>query len=54
MEEKLRKYVEELFADAPKTSKMVELREEIFMNLKEKYNDLITAGASEEEAYRIV
>lgn len=54
MEERLRQYVEHLFADAPKTRKMLELREEIFMNLKEKYNDLLATGASEEEAYEIV
>lgn len=54
MEEKLRQYVESLFAKAPKTQKMLELREEIFSNLKEKYNDLLTTGASEEEAYEIV
>ena len=54
MEENLRQYVERLFADAPKTRKMLELREEIFMNLKEKYNDLRENGASEEEAYEIV
>lgn len=54
MEEKLRQYVEHLFADAPKTRKMLELREEIFTNLKEKYNDLRETGASEEEAYEIV
>ncbi len=54
MEEKLRQYVEGLFAKAPKTQKMLELREEIFSNLKEKYNDLRQAGASEDEAYEIV
>ncbi|MDY3005123.1 MAG: permease prefix domain 1-containing protein [Christensenella hongkongensis] len=54
MEEKLRQYVENLFADAPKSRKMLELREEIFTNLKEKYYDLRETGASEEEAYDIV
>ena len=54
MEEKLRQYVENLFADAPKTRKMIELRQEIWMNLKEKYDDLIKAGATEEEAYEVV
>lgn len=54
MEENLRQYVEGLFSKAPKTQKMLELREEIFLNLKEKYSDLRTAGASEEEAYEIV
>ncbi|MEG2575484.1 MAG: permease prefix domain 1-containing protein [Christensenella sp.] len=54
MEEKLRQYVEKLFAEAPKTAKLRELREEILMNLKEKYSDLRETGVSEEEAYEIV
>ncbi|MEG0356809.1 MAG: permease prefix domain 1-containing protein [Christensenellaceae bacterium] len=54
MEQKLRKYVEELFADAPKTKKALELREEIYTNLRDKYDDLIKSGASPEEAYVIV
>ena len=54
MEEKLRQYVENLFADAPKTRKMIELRQEIFMNLKEKYYDLVESGATEMEAYEVV
>ncbi len=54
MEEKLRKYVEGLFVDAPKTQKTIELRQEIITNLLEKYRDLLSSGATEEEAYEIV
>ena len=54
MEEKLRKYVEELFAGAPKNKKSLDMREEILLNLNEKYQDLRQKGASEEEAYEIV
>lgn len=54
MEEKLRKYVEGLFSSAPKTKKAVELREEIYTNLVEKYHDVVKTGATEEEAYDIV
>jgi hypothetical protein len=54
MEEKIRKYVEGLFADAPKTKKTIELRQEIYTNLIDKYNDLRGSGATEEEAYEIV
>lgn len=54
MEEKLRKYVESLFEKAPKTQKAIELRQEIISNLLDKYNDLKSSGASEEEAYEIV
>ncbi len=54
MEERLRKYVEALFAEAPKTKKSIELRQEIYTNLLDKYNDLKNSGASDEEAYEIV
>jgi len=54
MEERIRKYVESLFADAPKTQKAIELRQEIYTNLIDKYNDLRETGATEEEAYEIV
>ncbi len=54
MEEKLRKYVEALFADAPKTKQTVELRQEIYTNLMDKYHDLVEKGASPEEAFEIV
>lgn len=54
MEERIRKYVEGLFADAPKTQKAIELRQEIYTNLVDKYNDLRNTGAAEEEAYEIV
>ncbi len=54
MEENLRQYVENLFADAPKSKKMIELRQEILMNLKEKYYDLIESGATETEAFEVV
>lgn len=54
MEENLRKYLESLFADAPKTKRTLELREELYLNLKEKYQDLLQKGATEEEAFEIV
>ncbi|MDL2236337.1 permease prefix domain 1-containing protein [Christensenellaceae bacterium OttesenSCG-928-K19] len=54
MEERLKKYVDNLFADAPKTKKAVELRQEIYTNLVEKYQDLLKTGATQDEAYEIV
>lgn len=54
MEEKLRSYVESMFENAPKTHKAFELREEIYSNLKDKYDDLVAKGAIPEEAYQIV
>jgi hypothetical protein len=54
MEEKLRIYLEELFANAPKTKRTIELREEMYLNLKERYEDLLKKGATEDEAFEIV
>lgn len=54
MEERLRNHVDSLFENAPKTQKAFELKEEIFTNLKDKYNDLIDKGAKPEEAYEII
>jgi hypothetical protein len=53
MNEKLRAYIENLFSDAPKTKKTVELKEEILQNLIDKYNDLLAEGKSEDAAYNI-
>jgi len=53
MEDKLRKYVDNLFNTATPTKKSVELKEEMIQNLHDKYNDVITDGKSEEAAYNI-
>ena len=53
MNEKLRRYIEELFANAPSTVRAVELKEEMYQNLTDKYNDLIAEGKSEESAFNI-
>jgi hypothetical protein len=53
MNEKLRHYIDDLFANAPSTVRAVELKEELFQNLTDKYNDLIAQGKSEESAYNI-
>jgi len=53
MEDKLRKYVDELFAEAAPTRKSVELKEEMIQNLNDKFNDLISEGKTEEAAYNI-
>lgn len=50
MYEKLRMRVDELFQNAPRTRRANELKEELMANLIDKYNDLIAAGKSEEEA----
>ena len=53
MNEKLRRYIDDLFANAPSTVRAVELKEELYQNLTDKYNDLIAEGKSEESAYNI-
>lgn len=53
MIEKLREYIDDLFAEAPPTKKTVEMKEEILQNLTEKYNDLLSDGKSEVAAYNI-
>lgn len=53
MNEKLRNYIDALFEKAPQTVRAVELKEEMFQNLTEKYNDLLAQGKSEEAAYNI-
>ncbi|HAX39553.1 MAG TPA: hypothetical protein DCY10_01515 [Clostridiales bacterium] len=53
MNEKLRHYIDDLFATAPSTVRAVELKEELYQNLTDKYNDLIAEGKSEESAFNI-
>lgn len=53
MEPRLRDYVENLFATAPRTKQAYELKEEIIRNTIERYHDLIADGKSEGEAYNL-
>lgn len=54
MNERIRKHISELFADAPKTRKAAELKEEMAQNAIEKYQDLVNEGYQEEDAFRNV
>ena len=54
MKEKITKHINELFRDAPKTRRAVELKEEMTQNTIEKYEDLLGEGCQEEDAFRIV
>ena len=51
MKDEIRKHVNELFEDAPKTKRTYDLKEELISNLNEKYNDLVQNGKSEKESY---
>ncbi len=53
MEPKLRDYVENLFAHAPRTKQAYELKEEIIRNTIDRYHDLVAEGKSEGEAYNL-
>ncbi len=54
MEEKIKNYMDSLFASAPKTRKAMELKEEMTQNTIEKYHDLLGEGHSEEDAFQNV
>lgn len=54
MNERIRKHIDGLFADAPKTRRAMELKEEVTINTMEKYQDLIAEGYQEEDAWQMV
>ncbi|MBQ7383562.1 MAG: DUF4097 family beta strand repeat protein [Clostridia bacterium] len=51
MKEKLKQYVELLFAGAANNERNNELKEELLGNLYDRYDDFVASGMSEEEAY---
>ena len=51
MKNRLREHIETVFADAPNTEKARELKEEIYRNLCDRYDDLISEGKSEGAAF---
>ncbi|MCL2860517.1 MAG: permease prefix domain 1-containing protein [Oscillospiraceae bacterium] len=51
MKDEIRKHVNKLFEDAPKTKRAYDLKEELISNLNEKYNDLVASGKTEKESY---
>jgi len=53
MEDNIRRYIDDLFADTAPTRKAVELKEEMIQNLTDKYHDLINEGKTNEAAYNI-
>ena len=53
MEDKLRRYVDDLFGGTVPTRKAIELKEEMIQNLQDKYSDLISEGKTQEAAYNI-
>jgi len=53
MEDKIRLYVDDLFAETTPTRTSAELKEEMIQNLNEKYRDLTAEGKTPEAAYNI-
>lgn len=51
MNKRIKRYVDNLFKDAPRTRRIYELKEEILSNTNDNYNDLIEMGLDEESAY---
>ncbi len=53
MNDKIRNHVEILFAAAPKTVRAAEMKEELLVNLNEKYDDLLRGGYDSTTAFHI-
>ena len=49
--ERLTKYFDSLFESAPNTQSIKDLRDEIYQNTLDRYNDLIAQGKSEDESF---
>ncbi len=54
MKEKIVEHFNQLFEDAPKTRKALDLKQEMTQNAMDKYEDLLKDGYSEEDAYQNV
>ena len=53
MKKKIKDYIELIFTDAPDCKQTRELKEEMYRNVCDKYDDLIADGKSEVAAYNI-
>ena len=54
MNKKIKDFIEQLFEHTPSNTYIDELKEEMLINLSERYEDLLVEGKSKEEAYLIV
>ena len=54
MKEKITQHFNQIFAEAPKTRKALDLKQEMIQNAMDKYDDMVADGYSEEDAYRNV
>ncbi len=53
MKNKIKDYIDLIFADAPDCAKTREIKEEMYANVSDRYDDLIKEGKSEAAAYNI-
>ncbi len=53
MKNKIKDYIDLIFADAPDCAKTREIKEEMYANISDRYDDLIKEGKSEAAAYNI-
>lgn len=51
---RIRKYMDQLFENAPVNRRTLEFKEELIANALEKYNDLLLQGYGEDEAFQLV
>lgn len=54
MNKRIETHVNALFANTGSESHILDIREELLANLNEKYDDLVSSGKSENEAYALV
>lgn len=54
MNKRIETHVNALFANTPNGSHVLDMKEELLANLNDKYNDLITSGKNEDEAFALV
>lgn len=54
MKEKIRQHFNQIFAEAPRTRKALDLKQEMMQNAMDKYDDMVADGHSEEDAYKNV
>ena len=51
---RIRKYMDQLFENAPVNHRTLEFKEELIANALEKYNDMVLRGYGEDEAFQLV
>lgn len=54
MNTEIKKYVDDLFLNIPRSKEVAELKKELLSNMSENYNNYIRQGKTEEEAYDLV